>query len=270
MNGPSHTMVAVLNARANCVHALEDKLPQKIVKHLSSYPNLQRDFDSNSKGIFTRSILVRSLYYESCLMSHAHSVGQILLLSSGLDTRVLQSQQCIGKQIYNVDYPSSQDLTKTIFKKAGINDASYNYVPFDLTGRMSDLGLELENHGFNTEIPTLVIWEGSTFYFEPMIVYNILAWFYHNVSQIRMYFDFANKEFYQKAMSENVQIRSSSEILEKVGEPWIGLLIPEELGNYTRELGFQTKIIDRSIIEEQMLEQSKLPPRSIYFAELEK
>jgi methyltransferase (TIGR00027 family) len=263
-------MVAVLNARANCINALEDKLVKEIVKHLSSYPNLQEDFDNKSNGVFTRSILVRSLFFERCLINNAPSVGQIILLSSGLDTRALQIKQCNGKRIFNVDHPSSQMLSKTIFKEAGINDASYTYLPFDLNKDMDDFGKTLVDHEFKHDIPTLVIWEGSTFYFEPKTVWDVLAWFYRNVSQLKVYFDFANKNFYQKAMLENTGIRSQSELLKQVGEPWQGLFTTEEMDSYARELGFNTNIIDRTDLEKQMLGETKLPLRSIYFAELVK
>jgi methyltransferase (TIGR00027 family) len=259
-NEPSITMIAVVNARSKVIDQLEDKFPETISKFLAGYPNYQEIFDENSGGKFTRSILVRSLYYETVLKKHAPFFDQIILLSSGLDTRALQLVECSDKKIFNLDHPASHALTKGIFKASRIDDSLYTYVPFDLSGDLNSLQDDLIEKGFRSQLSTLVLWEGSSFYFGSDDFYKVLRFF--SRFKVRFHFDFAN---YREQVGVHLK---SSELLMKNGEPWVGFHRPQEVSSKLKSFGYRSlKVIDRSEIERELTGKSELISRTIYYLE---
>jgi methyltransferase (TIGR00027 family) len=259
-NEPSMTMVAVANARCRVVDQLADKFSVKISECLSEYPNYQAIFDENSGGKFTRSIFVRSLYYEIVLKKYAPVVDQIVILSAGLDTRVLQISECADKAIFNIDHPASHDLTKEIFKASGIDDTLYTYVPFDLSRDLNILQDELMGKGFKSQLPTLVVWEGSSFYFESDNFYRILRFFAR--FKVRFHFDFANHR-----EKPGVHLKSS-ELLTNNGEPWVGFHKPDAVLSKLQSFGYHNmKVSDRSEIERDLTGKSELLSGSIFYME---
>jgi methyltransferase (TIGR00027 family) len=262
LEAPSMTMVAVSYARAKSSSLLLDQLSSKIVQHLPE-SNLQEIFDQNSNGMFTRSISVRSRYYENILESLGDENQQLIVLSAGLDTRALQIEEWNGKAIFNVDHPLSHELCKEIFDKAKINHDRYRYVPYDLTEDTDVLLVKLVEKGFKVSLPTLVIWEGSTFYLETQVVYKLIEFLSKSLKDFNIFFDFANWYHYVQDVDH-----ASNSILKNHGEPWIGFFKPEELKQQLLEFGLQTvRIIDRTMIEEQLLGEALLRPETIYFAE---
>jgi methyltransferase (TIGR00027 family) len=258
---PSMTMVAVSYARAKVCDDLEDKWSSRLIEFLPK-TNYQEVFDNASRGMFSRSILVRSLFYESKLKTLANQYNQLIILSSGLDTRALQIKEWRNKAIFNVDHPFSHSLCKEIFNQAQIDDSGYRYVPYDLTKNTNELLRGLEEGGLNKDYSTLVLWEGSTFYLDPKYVCRIIEFLANEFSNVRLFFDFANWYYYTKNQDSN-------QFLKQKGEPWIGYYKPEELETEVKQLGFNSvRIIDRAHIEEEMLEVNLLKPETIFFAEL--
>ncbi len=89
---------------------------------------------------------------------------QVVLLGAGLDTRAARFGQR-GVRFFEVDHPKTQaDKLARLAALPGYPFENAAYVPCDFAE--NDFVERLDSSGFRADIPSLLIWEGVTYYLE--------------------------------------------------------------------------------------------------------
>lgn len=112
---------------------------------------------------------------EHLLKAVERGVGQVVILGAGYDSRANRFESRLkGIRLFEVDLPSTQASKRERMHAQGIAEpGNVVYVPHDFNSR--SLVSALRQHAFATDLPTLFIWEGVTYYLEESSVSTVLA-----------------------------------------------------------------------------------------------
>ncbi len=115
-------------------------------------------------------VAVRTAYLDAHVSyAMSHGTTQIVLLGAGLDTRAARLKK-EGVRFFEVDHPSSQaDKRRRLASIASYPETAATYVTCDFAEN-DDFITPLVEHGFRTDAPALILWEGVTPYLpEPAV-----------------------------------------------------------------------------------------------------
>lgn len=92
---------------------------------------------------------------------------QVVILGAGLDARAYRLEALAGARVIEVDHPDTQAYKRQRVQALGAPLAQLHFAPIDFT-RAADgqLAAALANAGFDTQVPTLWIWEGVIMYLD--------------------------------------------------------------------------------------------------------
>lgn len=270
LQAASTTMKAACAARAAHAAEIADDVSPRIVRLLPDAEDARRLLDDGSRGLFSRSVLLRSRYFGEIHETQAARRDQLVLLSAGLDVRSLAMPCWRGKAIFAVDHPSSQALCRDLLERAGIALPSTRFVPLDLVGEPPGalLGALIEA-GLDPERPTLVVWEGATYYLPRPTVHAQLCALGRNFAAARVAVDLLCRDAYLRdGQPANEGVARNLEFLRRLGEPWIGFFDPEETIAIIRAAGLgKARSFDRADLERRLLGESLMQPGSMFFLE---
>ncbi|MGG2119878.1 class I SAM-dependent methyltransferase [Bacillus bombysepticus] len=272
LKSQSITMEAVCAIRSEYSKQLDDNYSNRLLEHLPNAVEGRETLDTGSRGMFSRSVILRSLYFRNLLKEQSENFDQLVILSAGLDLSVLDIEEWKNKKVFSVDHPYSQEFCREIFNKSGIDQSIYRYIPYDLTQDLSQLIELLEQKGMDRTIPTLILWEGATYYFNPENIYQVLETFATSLPNVMFVCDCLNKDAYLKhGKPSTIYVEKNFEFLEKIGEPWKGFFVPSEFDFKLKEIGYEEiKIIPRENIEEQLMGEVKMGLQKMFFVEAKK
>jgi methyltransferase (TIGR00027 family) len=144
-------------------------------------------------------------------------VPQVVLLGAGLDTRAVRLARP-GVRFFEVDQPESQaDKLRRVRAIAGYAVDAATYVACDF--ETQDFFDALVAHGFDTQAPTIFVWEGVTYYLPEAAVRATLrsiATRTHPHSVVA--FDFFGKRFVTGEVRDDAA-KAAREDLADMGEP---------------------------------------------------
>jgi methyltransferase (TIGR00027 family) len=266
----SLTMEAVCAVRAQYGSLLCDNYSHKLLKQLPRAVEFKEFLDNGARGLFTRSIIVRSIYFRNLLQIYSSKYEQLVILGAGLDVRYMNFPEWGNKNVFSVDHPSSQDFSKSILIQAGVFNERVNYVPFDFNSdNPEELRYLLLRGGFIEDLPSIFIFEGVTYYLEPKITQNIISSIPSIAKNSFFAGDFLNINGYfidGKVRSSGVSTNLS--FLESIGEPWVGFFDSVHLKNYVLSKGFKAvRSIEREIVERETLEGILMASDTMFFLE---
>lgn len=112
---------------------------------------------------------------EHLLKAVERGVRQVVILGAGYDSRPNRFESRLaGIRLFEIDLPSTQASKRERMRARGIAEPpNVVYVPHDFNSR--SLLSALRQHAFATDLPTLFIWEGVTYYLEESSVTAVLA-----------------------------------------------------------------------------------------------
>ncbi|AWD68594.1 class I SAM-dependent methyltransferase [Priestia megaterium] len=268
----SITMEAVCAIRSQYSEELRDNYSSRLLLNLPNAIKGREILDNGSNNMFSRSVVLRSLYFRDLLKKQKDNFEQLIILSAGLDLSVLDIAGWEEKKVFSIDHPYSQEFCKEVIEKAEIDTSFYDFIPFDLTDELTNLISLLEKEGLDTKLNTLIIWEGATYYFTPQHVYEVLEYFSRNLESITFVCDFLNKDSYLKdGKPANIYVEKNLKFLEEIGEPWRGLFSPTELKAQLKCYGFnEIEMIPREDIEKDFMKEVKMGFNKMFFMEAKK
>lgn len=228
-----------------------DEIASEILKHLPDAKKFKEKLDEISHGMFSRTILVRSLFFsEQCELARPHH-KQLIILCSGLDFRFLQHPLWKDMPKYLIDHPLSLSLVSNLLNVHAFKNTKL--IPMDLENmELKQFEEALIGANFDSSISTLVIWEGATYYLTEKVVLNCLEVINQVTQKNQIIVDFANydnwrnPELASKAKN-NLQISSPDldegaikglELLEEINEPWQGFFQPELIYNAFKQMAY--------------------------------
>jgi methyltransferase (TIGR00027 family) len=144
----------------------------------------------------TRTRYFRQTLSEAVKDKH---IQQVLNLGSGFDTlavRKAKYSEQYAVRFFEIDRPEILACKKAIFNEHGL-ETNATYVGLDYTEE--DFISQLKTHELDPEKPTLVLWEGNTFYLTVDQVIRVLRILAEQFPHLLLSFDFMHKEIQQES-----------------------------------------------------------------------
>ena len=162
-------------------------------------------------------VKIRTKYFDDALDRQVKSgCRQVVILGSGLDTRPIR-KAAPGVAYFEIDDDATLALKRAVIAGLGINTnvtlIAGNYV------RDGMLPL-LRANGFDTELPTYVLWEGNTMYLPFEANKAILRDLRDNLSDFQLSFDYFTTSVIDKTTGRSGLTRMM-ENFERMGAPWV-------------------------------------------------
>lgn len=263
-------MEAVCAVRAQFKDQIHDTVSEQILELLPDATRSREILDKGSKGMFSRSILLRSLFFRQTMIENSGYSNQIIVLSSGLDSKPLSIPELKGKQIFYVDHPLSYEFSKAIFNQANVDLSNVSFVPFDLNMELSLLGEALIKSGVNLDESTLILWEGASYYFEPDQIYKLVEYIARTFKKVNFCFDFLDKSsYFENGVPVNMGVQKNLEFLVEIGEPWKGFIELSTIFSKLKEYKFTNiEVKPREKVEEELFEEVLMKKGQMFFAKI--
>jgi methyltransferase (TIGR00027 family) len=156
----------------------------------------------------------RQTFYDAVVDQYASDVAQFVILGAGFDTRAFRMPEEVHVRSFEVDTPEVLTIKQQALQKAGIDPTSVTFVAANF-GREDWLN-RLVAAGFDTDKPTLFLWEGVTPYLERAAVKDTLGKIASLASGSVIAFDFITTEVLE---SPSLYLRLVRTLLQAGGEP---------------------------------------------------
>ncbi|STX50738.1 O-Methyltransferase involved in polyketide biosynthesis [Legionella busanensis] len=169
-------------------------------------------------------------------------VKQIIILGSGFDTlatRKAKYTQQFSARFFEIDQPSILKCKEEIFAENHVNKNA-TYIGLDYV--KGNLIEALKNNDIDFNKPTLILWEGNTFYLEKEEVIQILKNLANQFNHLIITFDYMHALMQTKtktldsAANENCLEKTLDEFASKKS-PFKAFFAPEEIVSICEELG---------------------------------
>jgi len=120
-------------------------------------------------------LVARTRYFDDTIASYLHQgMQQLVILGAGYDSRAYRLEALKSlKQIFEVDHPATQVVKLKRLQQIGVTaPVNVIYVPIDFMTEQLD---KLFNYGYQSNLLTLFVWEGVTYYLSAQAVDQMLA-----------------------------------------------------------------------------------------------
>lgn len=240
----SRTMQAVCSVRVSYSHIVgRDPIAEKIIKHLPDADRYRQELDAASRGMFSRSVIMRTCFFQDVVSRYGSDVDQLVILSSGLDFKFLKDSCCAKKPVFLVDRPESIEVMDSAFSLLDIDLGFIKKIAFNIENIDHHSLIEcLNDSGFSREKKTLFLWEGATFYIHTESVTAVLVSLLQGCDNVILAADFINKDSglaksQQKSSLVNQRVNETFDVLARYKEPWHGYFSHVDLLRMFAELG---------------------------------
>jgi len=136
--------------------------PTKLAGRLSGYVPTLVAYPGPRPAPLMAAMGLRTEFFDRTLKDSLDTVGQVVILGAGWDTRAYGILRDWGHPVFEVDTHPTQKAKVAGLDKAGIDSSHVTFVEVDFN-RQSWLQV-LEEHGFDPTVPTHLIWEGVAMY----------------------------------------------------------------------------------------------------------
>jgi methyltransferase (TIGR00027 family) len=181
--------------------------------------------------------VTRTRHFDEVLL-HESSAGieQLVLLGAGYDSRPYRFRAALAKvKIFEIDHPGTQARKRRILQRSGNSTpTNLTYIPVDFNRQ--SLQHALAEHGFSLQKRTLFLWEGVSYYLPQQVVEEVLDFVGRCAPESSIVFDYALSRFV-KGDTSTYGGKQIARWLEKIGEPFLFGLDPEETATFLSKRG---------------------------------
>lgn len=146
--------------------------PTVLAARLSGYHPPSIGYPGPRPATLSSAMGIRTEFFDRTLQAALDSVGQVVILGAGWDTRAYGMLDGWNHPVFEVDAGPTQRAKVAGLNKAGIDRSHVTFVVLDFNRQSWLEGLE--QHGFDPTVPTHVIWEGVTMYLEEEAILDTL------------------------------------------------------------------------------------------------
>ena len=170
------------------------------------------------------------------------NIQQVIILGSGFDTlpvRKSKYTQNTGVRFFEVDQPELLSCKEAIYKQYDINKNA-DYIKLDYVKQ--NLIEALIGHGLDRNQPTLILWEGNTFYLEKTEVEAILRQLAEHFPHIIITFDYMHNTMQTQTQaldqaSHEACLENTLSQFKKSQSPFKSFFVPADLVDFCESLG---------------------------------
>ena len=189
--------------------------------------------------------LIRTKYFDASFIkwAEAEKNSQIIILGAGFDSRSIRFQSILKKNnvtVYEVDLKAMLTYKKEIIEsKIGGKSTNSIFVPCNF--QKDNVIEKLLEYGFDLTCPTMVLWEGVTFFLTQDNIETYLALFKNNITgKLQISLDYAFRDYIEGDL-KYYGAKELYNILVELGEPHLFGLNYDEVEAFFDVNGFTTK-----------------------------
>ena len=169
------------------------------------------DFPPGGKGV-----KLRTRYFDDRLDEQlSRGCRQVVIPGAGLDTRGVR-KQAPGVTYFEIDDADILNFKKERLAEAGI-ETQVVYIPGNYVA--DNLLSLLGANGFDSNLPTYIIWEGNTMYLNRSAVLGVLTDLRSSVARFAISFDYLTEAVIKDATGDE-RISAFVERYAEMGAPW--------------------------------------------------
>ena len=144
--------------------------PTRLASELSGYEPKNFRYPLAGEESNAQSMLAaRTAFIDQVVDAHRGRCSQLVLLGAGFDTRAFTHGE--GFTVFEVDAPKTQGVKREVLAKIKADHpGAIVEVDFNRTSWLE----ALQKHGFDRAEPTVVIWEGVSYYLPQKSVQSVL------------------------------------------------------------------------------------------------
>src|SRR5262245_11738796 len=198
---------------------------------------IERIVDERWPGARTSAVSRTRLFDDAIRGALNDGVGQIVLLGAGFDSRAYRLPGIDRARVFEVDQDATQaKKIDGLRRRFGSPPSHVVHVGVNFQTRTVDTALQ--RHGFDSNAPGFVLWEGVTNYLSERAVdvtLRALARVAAPHSRLALTY------VHQGLLDGSVTFMGGAQILERVsraGEPWTFGFEPAELRSYLQQRGW--------------------------------
>ncbi len=202
--------------------------------------------ESNSQTRYRRQfwrimtqVLLRARYTEEVLHNRIlEGVKQYIILGAGMDTFIFRRTDLLQSiRVFELDLPSTQQLKLRRVERAHLDVPSNVYfLPIDF--EKSSVVDVLKASEFDPKLPTLIGWNGVTYYLPKKVIASMLRELSDYMGEnVEIVFDYADGRLFNRSLSRWWQ-KLLRYLYRQTREPLITGFDLEELESLLEESGF--------------------------------
>jgi methyltransferase (TIGR00027 family) len=172
--------------------------------------------------------IARTRHFDEALLAGLGAgIAQVVILGAGYDSRALRFRDKLaGVRVFELDHPGTQG------RKTRLLQQSDQRLPDNVTLIGIDFARQsfrtaLAEHGFRTDVKTLFLWEGVSYYLPEAAVSEVLGFVGTCAAGSSIVFDYALARFVDGDTS-TYGGRQVARWLQRIGEPFLFGLDPAE------------------------------------------
>lgn len=191
--------------------------------------------DWRLQGARTSAIARTKLIDDALCEALRDGIRQVVILGAGFDCRAYRLSEMAGAKVFEVDHPATLAAKQEILGEALPEiPKTVRFVETDFNRRaLRDV---LREAGFESQQPTLFLWEGVTNYLSRETVNAVFGYVGNCGAGSRIVFTYVHRGL----LDGEARFEGGERILrdvEKIGEPWTFGFVPEGLGRYLKNRG---------------------------------
>ncbi len=180
--------------------------------------------------------------------------SQVIILGTGFDTRPIRFNKELTESritVYEVDLRAMLTYKERVISQSiGCTLDNVIYVPCNF--QKNNIIEELAKHNFKFDKPTLILWEGVTYFLTQQIFEDYLGLFKKNLEgSLKITFDYAFRDY----INGNLNFygaKELSDVLVELGEPHLFGLNYDEVEAYFDGKGYSTTVNNTSFMLEAL------------------
>ncbi|USS92728.1 class I SAM-dependent methyltransferase [Fructilactobacillus ixorae] len=258
--GLNLTMLSIPCVKSQQLH---DPQSTKLIAKFENPTQFQEDCDAGYDQFLSRNVVVRHRYFSHFLEQKQDLYEQLLILGVGLDTKP-DTLPCLkNKAVYGCDLAVAD--IQNIYQATGVHTQT-KLVACDLENGMDQQFLtRLQAQGFSLTKPTLVLWEGGTFYLSPEAVVHDLSFLNQQLNLVGLLVDYMSSAVFNPPRHEKA--RRQLDLVAKIGCPWKSFFTPVEIKQLDHKLGFtEINVTAHGKIEQRVFGKVQLDEDIMYLS----
>ena len=162
-------------------------------------------------------VKIRTRYFDDMLDRQiAAGIRQVVVLGAGLDTRAAR-KPAAGVTYFEIDDAATLALKQRCYRRQAI-DADVRFIPANyVADGLIDL---LDDHGFDFDQPTYIIWEGNTMYLPMDCNTRVITDLTRHLREFRLSFDYMADAVVTKTTGDS-GIARMVDSFAAMGAPWL-------------------------------------------------
>jgi methyltransferase (TIGR00027 family) len=193
-----------------------------------------RYLDGRWPGVRSSVVARTRLIDDTITASVQGSIGQLVILGAGYDSRALRLPSVRELSVFEVDHPDTQRAKQRALRRVASPSSVVRYIPCDFN--QGQLASAMSASTYRPDVATVILWEGVTNYLTEEAVDETLRWCAGASVGSLLIFTYIHRDI----LTDPAKFQGSGQLLatlSKVGENLTFGIDPDQLGTFLADRG---------------------------------